>query len=895
MNYIVSKRIDKIARTRDIYDQYIETRYCIETIIILYGCLFYTETRAKKMVKKNLVQLIQFEFQKRSPLLSSWVKLLDYSLKLLGKEIPNFPNKMGIQLQELANHFLPLESKKGINKSPSLREVLSAYLTIRNKGLAHTTSITKETFKLFEEKGFFDFPDKLSLFIDELFEGQLIKSKDITKDLENKNKSYSFLNLSSPNLSKLIINNKDLDDDELYSNQIYCYFEKNRILVPTAPFVLFKNESYLVLADLDKEGHPIYEDIFGVNERETIKIQKSNFEELIAKDLGLLTPELKYRLREENGVFHNLPKPSYSRFIGRSQTKEKIRKTLNHRRFFLITLSGIGGVGKSAIAVDSVNDLIKEERDEKFNFIIWVSAKITYLESGGIRESEQTFSNLNQLLDLVLKITGFHEFLNFNYDKKRESCLEILSLDKFLLIVDNFETIPNPNEFLTFFEDIGDYSEDSKILLTTRHQLGTSEKVIDLREFHKDEYSEFVKYLYTEKFGNTGHLKESDITLLYELTGGLPLASEFFIGQCSEERPLSIIIENTKKGFISNESILEFSFKESFVLLGNKEKSILFAIALLESPNLENISFVSDIEELDTEELVSKLIKLSFINENKSSEEINFTILPLTKEFLLSEIEKDVDINKKLRAKLEEYNFIISSKNSFHDYDLNFSLYNKEKNLANLFAQAALSGAKNGEFDKSERYFRKALEYNSRESAVWYFRAIAERDYSNNIEKNYFEKAIKFSKTTSEKYNIMFEYGKTLFNNEDYHECVTELNKLVEKEDNKNAYHTLGKAHYQLGKMCFFDRYKSKMDEEYEKSMNAFTKSFFTNPLVQYEKNLNTIGYYFIAKISFYQNNFFDAIDYLRQGLELQPNNWKLLSFKEEIEAKMKRSRSKWW
>ena len=95
---------------------------------------------------------------------------------------------------------------------------------------------------------------------------------------------------------------------------------------------------------------------------------------------------------------------------------------------------------------------------------------------------------------------------------------------------------------------------------------------------------------------------------MYSYTGGLPLATEFIVGQISENKKLTKILEAIEQ--VPKESILEFSYNESFSLLSNNEKRILFTINIIEIPTITNISFVSEVDEYDCEEIFSKLKKL---------------------------------------------------------------------------------------------------------------------------------------------------------------------------------------------------------------------------------------------------------------------------------------------
>ena len=71
--------------------------------------------------------------------------------------------------------------------------------------------------------------------------------------------------------------------------------------------------------------------------------------------------------------------------------------------------------------------------------------------------------------------------------------------------------------------------------------------------------------------------------------------------------PVKRILKRIKAHEISKDSMLEFSFTESFRLLKDENKKVLFSISLLDSPNLNNICFLTGLVEFDVDEIIEKL------------------------------------------------------------------------------------------------------------------------------------------------------------------------------------------------------------------------------------------------------------------------------------------------
>lgn len=886
MNFLIAQKIADFEKCCNNSEKVVCINHAIEFIVMYYATIFYCHTKHNKIVNRELVELIQTNFYKRNPLTSSWLKLLQSSISLLNLKI-FFQNKeLNEDFQKAAKYFLPDSSSREIKSNPSLKDICESYSIIRSKGFAHSNSLSKDCVSFLISHSF----DKIPYYLNDCLSSQdiskLYLSETICASIDDGQEYFStFFDLSNQiKKSVKLLKNNQIDFENLYSKNLYLHFPQTQSFIPVAPFFIHRDENFYFYSGIDNHSQPVYSEIIQ-NKNISVKKYEHAFKDIIKDDVDLInSQEIIVKLKYENGIYHNLPTPSYNKFVGRIDTIDKIVKALNNRRIFLIGISGIGGVGKSAIAIKIARDFIDYGKKE-FTFIIWVSAKRTYLTAEGIHESEQIFSNLTQLLDVILKITGFVSECHLTYSIKKEIVIEILSLDKFLLIIDNFETVNNPPEFLSFFEEIGDKAPETKIILTTRHQLGSSEKVIDLREFSQREYSEFIEYLVNIKYPISKKLTPKHISALYDIAGGLALATELITGQLlSSNISIDRVIAKFKSTAASKDNILEFSFKESYNLLNETQRKVLYAVSMLDNPAFNSISFLTGLDEFDIDESIAKLLQLSFINRNS---EHKITLLPLTKIFLLSKLEKDNILREQLYAKHKEYLFITTVSEYLEKYETGLETTISKDDIALRLSKAAYFMAKQGNYSKSEEYFNQAIQYDSQNSQVWLYWATASRDFSNTIKDDYYKNAIKFASET-EREAIEIEYARAIAAVGRDKECISILESVVNNNpNNKNAYHILGKAYYDIGRNLWKKREFQAMKKNYTNSTDAFLKSIYRNPESLFEKNSNTIAFYFLAKISRWKNETKRALEYVQRGLELQPSNFKLIDFKEDLERNL--------
>jgi tetratricopeptide (TPR) repeat protein len=879
MDNLIFEKIQNFERTQERYEKCQKINSCLEFIIQYYAMLYYCHVRRKGKINKQLVEVILTDFYKKNPLLGSWIKLLKVSIDLLGLKI-NVPAAQGKLLQELSIKFLPDSNRKPINENPKYKELLDAISILRNKVFAHSANISEDNIDTLLSFNF----DKAPYFFDEVFSLQtnykIVYVDSMSRPDDNE------MEISILNYTNQIIKSEKIKIDrskEIYTN-IFYYVEKDE-WISLSPFLISRDSHAAIYSSVDNKSHPVY---CFLDQSKYIAIRNLEyaFKQLVETDIDLINVnELKINLKFENDVYHNLPDPTYKQFIGRIDSLDRIDKAIKNRRIFLLSISGIGGVGKTAIAVKKAYDLLK---DKKFEFIIWVSAKKTYLTSKGIVEEEQSFTSLIQLLDVILRVSGFSEDLHLSYVNKKETVLNILNAASFLLVVDNFETISNPTEFLSFFEEIGDRCESTKIIITTRRQLGTTEKLVELKEFSAEEYNIFIDYLSSEKFMHNfvipNHAKEK----LYRFSGGVPLASEYILSRVNLIDDIDKIIKKIENKNVDKENILEFSYTETFNALLKEEKQVLFTISMLEQPTINSICFITGLDEFDVEEIIkSKLQLYSLVNENYENNNLYYSVLPLTKIFLSKKIDESRDIKEYILARIEEYKMILSISSKMRDEKESLSIPVADS-VAFKFAKAGYFLATHMELSKAEECFNAAIRNNNKDPWVWYYWAIAERDASNSIKDEYFEKAVQFASDQSNKIKILTEWADTLYNNKRLKDAISIYNEIIQIDRKNNSiWHKAGKAYYEIGHNLWQKGNKIEERKNYKMAIDAFGLSIYERPQNEFEKNHNTIGYYFLAKIYRFSGDLGKAKENIKMGLSLQPYNYRLQEFLDEIEKRL--------
>jgi predicted ATPase len=104
----------------------------------------------------------------------------------------------------------------------------------------------------------------------------------------------------------------------------------------------------------------------------------------------------------------------------------------------LVVLRGLGGVGKTALAVQVAQNL----EGDPFEAVIWTSAKDIPLTTADLFDDIAQVCGLPYLLSLSLSTK-----------QRRLAVLEVLDAKRCLLVMDNFESVTDP-EVLRFLRVI---------------------------------------------------------------------------------------------------------------------------------------------------------------------------------------------------------------------------------------------------------------------------------------------------------------------------------------------------------------------------------------------------------------------------------------------------------
>jgi tetratricopeptide (TPR) repeat protein len=360
----------------------------------------------------------------------------------------------------------------------------------------------------------------------------------------------------------------------------------------------------------------------------------------------------------EPPVIHNLPRPNFLNFIGREAEIREVMETLDHERAWVVSIEGIGGVGKTALAQKVALDLVSQAYRTgvpRWKFIIWMSAKETVLGPDRIEEVRPGFRNLGELFDVILDVTGLRPDGELGHDRKQAEVKDILSAFPCLLIVDNLETVDTGAVERFVVEEL---PAPSKAIITSRR-----------RTARKGGLTVSLKGMDTEKaihlLREAAHYQccpviasapQARLEEIVQLTGGIPLALKLVVGQTALGANLDVVVERLM--YNRDVHILDFCFTETYKCLSPESKKLLGAIALCDWPaTLDEVAMIAQVPYGPASRHIESLVRLSLVDESSDDghETQVYSMLPLTRIFAKRKVDNLTDFYQEARRRISLY------------------------------------------------------------------------------------------------------------------------------------------------------------------------------------------------------------------------------------------------
>ena len=363
---------------------------------------------------------------------------------------------------------------------------------------------------------------------------------------------------------------------------------------------------------------------------------------------------------ERSAALASLPRRPY--FVGREEEIKTILQSLQpNSRTFIIGIEGIGGMGKSTLAIEISHRCIE---NDLFEAVIWISAQESILTLHGIEPVIPEAKTLSDILITIGINLGNPTIGNLSMQDQIRRAYNLLARQTTLLVLDNFESL-SKNEQREILDFLRRSPITLKVVITSRERVSEGQ-VIRLQGLSFEESQALLEWDAQQK---NIHLTQDQSKYLVDLTGGLPLALLWVQGQIAV-LGYSVTQVLDRLSLDADIPILQYCFNHSWNLLGQSDaKKLLFILALQPDPvsrtALQEIAGILTNEHFANE--ISHLLQLSLIDHEHDKDQ--FSILPLTRRFVRTQFASDRKFIKQAEAKITQYYVkLLSQKSSFQEW-----------------------------------------------------------------------------------------------------------------------------------------------------------------------------------------------------------------------------------
>lgn len=308
-------------------------------------------------------------------------------------------------------------------------------------------------------------------------------------------------------------------------------------------------------------------------------------------------PPLETAIPVEN-VLHNLPLADYddTGLVGRSEELQQLKALVKRGREHVITITGEGGIGKTALALETAYALV-DDPEANFDCVLWVSLKSETLTHSGVRV----------IRDAVHDIAGAARHLGSAIDEDLdgtiESLAEALSGLRSLIVIDNLESAQG-DDVLRLYDALPD---GVTFLFTSRIGIGQIERRVPLGPLKNKDALVLFKKLSAARAPRLARLTSTATDQVLEQLRNSPLAIRWYIYSVEVgKEPVSTLRDQRE--------LLAFCVQNVFDSLSDVAQSALTVIdAVGRSVSFDELAVLTDLGIDDLRRAAQELARGSLV------------------------------------------------------------------------------------------------------------------------------------------------------------------------------------------------------------------------------------------------------------------------------------------
>lgn len=369
----------------------------------------------------------------------------------------------------------------------------------------------------------------------------------------------------------------------------------------------------------------------------TIDQIRHNQRQAIAELTEIVThAENARRAIRAHEIQSQLPPSTYNKLFGcDGAIAELTDQIVSKSGAYVVAITGMGGIGKTALADKVVRDVISQFR---FKQCVWIRADPRSLDQDMVDFDTAIDLFANEIARKIApEVAG-----NASREARLSRVRQVLKEAPHLIIIDNLETVSN-TAFL--MRQLQDWANPSKFLLTTRLRPTGEASVFSygVDELGAQDSAELLRH-HALSIGQSdlAVATDSQAKMVYDVVGGNPLATKLVVG-LAKTMPLMLVLNDLTFGHTHQvESMYERIYKRIWQALTVTQRNLLRSLPLVSESGgtVEQLRAISGLEDAELWPAINELVNRSLLELLGTTWDQRYGVHRITASFLQTNINR---------------------------------------------------------------------------------------------------------------------------------------------------------------------------------------------------------------------------------------------------------------